>query len=82
MNGYKDKKNNSKKDVHRAICYHQYERTARVTHWSEHKDVYSTDVLSKQRVRQLLKMDAGTEAFGRYGLETERTLADYWHSAA
>lgn len=66
------------------MIYHEYTREGRPKHWDDHgrksgrpfgAGVY--DHISKARVRQLLGMEVVTQDFGRYGLGSQRSLADY-----
>ncbi len=61
----------------RAVCCHHYNRIGRSLHWTDNSTWYTRDVLSTQRMRRLLGVEKGGEDFGKYGLGTERTLAQY-----
>ncbi len=68
----------------RPVIYHEYTREGRPKHWDDHgrasrRPFGATvfDHISKERVRQLLGMEPATLDFGRYGLGSHRSLADY-----
>ncbi|WP_371141001.1 GlcNAc-transferase family protein [Burkholderia cepacia] len=76
---------------HRVIAWHEYTRRHRVKMWDDHTDQakqrgdidahwVERDTHAYQRNRMLLGVDGQTCAqndFGRYGLGTQRTLAEY-----
>ncbi len=61
----------------RAVCYHQYSREGRYTHWGDQNNWFALDMLSQQRVRRLLGVETSREDFGIYGLGNKRSLREY-----
>lgn len=66
------------------VIHHHYKRPAAPKHWDDHVEdgnqkisANLLDSLSKWRVRQLLGMEDVTQAFGRFGVGTQRSLPDY-----
>ena len=71
---------------HKTVVWHEYTREGRTKHWddftSENQDkienVWSEmDVLSKKRLRKMLKEEDNDSEIGIYGLGTVRTHKDY-----
>ena len=67
----------------KVIAYHEYTRKGRTKHWDNHKDWNDTNKLSHERMRKLLGVDGECapcqrkKLFPKYGLGTERSLADW-----
>jgi len=59
------------------VCYHEYTRPGKPRHWDDHFHWWQQDQVAHQRLRQLLGMEAGAIALGRYGLGRDRTLSAY-----
>jgi hypothetical protein len=59
------------------LIWHRYGNDGRQVHWSDHADWFKLDAVSKQRVRQLLGMEAVTVTLAPYDLGTARSLAQY-----
>jgi hypothetical protein len=72
---------------HRNLVWHEYTRAGRVKHWDDHtnrqtaapieKTWHERDVLSKRRLRKMLREEDNEEEIGIYGLGTVRSHADY-----
>ena len=66
----------------RPVIYHDWDRSKRPTHFTDHRDWTILNDLSKRRARHLLGVsdESGDEALVQlesYGLGKERTLAEY-----
>lgn len=73
---------------HYNLIWHEYTREGRVKHWTDHtnelKDTGATemawwerDLVSKQRLRQLVQEEDTRTNLGQYGLGTTRTHSEY-----
>lgn len=72
---------------HRNLVWHEYTRAGRVKHWQDHTKKqteapielawHERDVISKRRLRKMLKEEDNDEEIGVYGLGTVRSHADY-----
>lgn len=71
---------------HRPVIWHEYTRQGRVKHWDDHtltnkavvaKAWHERDVISKRRLRKLLKEEDCDEDLTGYGLGNVRTHHDY-----
>lgn len=72
---------------HRNVVWHEYTRVGRVKHWDDHSKKqtevpverfwHEIDVVSKRRLRKLLREEDNEEDLGDYGLGTIRSHADY-----
>lgn len=72
---------------HRNMVWHEYTRAGRTKHWDDHtnqqtqaaieKPWHERDVISKRRLRKMLREEDNDEDLGPYGLGTVRSHADY-----
>ncbi|MCB1076737.1 MAG: hypothetical protein KDM64_02815 [Verrucomicrobiae bacterium] len=72
---------------HRNVVWHEYTRAGRVKHWDDHTAKqadaaiempwHERDVVSKRRLRKMLREEDNDEAIGIYGLGTVRSHGDY-----
>ncbi|WP_051946028.1 GlcNAc-transferase family protein [Verrucomicrobium sp. BvORR106] len=71
---------------HRTLVWHEYTRKGRVKHWDDHTTAnkelvgaawHERDVVSKKRLRKLLKEEENEVELGRYGLGSVRSHRDY-----
>ncbi len=72
---------------HRNVVWHEYTRAGRTKHWDDHtnkqdgaaieKPWHERDVLSKRRLRKLLREEDNDEDIGLYGLGAVRSHSDY-----
>jgi len=72
---------------HRNLIWHEYTRRQRVKHWDDHSKKqteipverfwHERDVVSKRRLRQLLREEDTDEDLGPYGLGSARSHSDY-----
>ncbi len=66
----------------RLVIFHDWDRTRRATHFSDHRDWGKLNALAQARVRHLLGVERSadpevTRELDTYGLGKERTLAQY-----
>jgi len=72
---------------HRNIVWHEYTRVGRTKHWDDHKKTqtevqiekawHERDLLSKRRLRKMLREEDNDEVIGDYDLGTVRSHGDY-----
>lgn len=71
---------------HRTVIWHEYTRVGRVKHWDDHtvknKDQvemawHERDVISKRRLRKMLREEANDEDIAGFDLGSVRTHRDY-----
>jgi len=72
---------------HRNLVWHEYTRIGRTKHWDDHTNKqteasiempwHERDVLSKRRLRKMLREEDNDEELGIYGLGAVRSHADY-----
>lgn len=66
----------------RALIWHHWKRSERITHWDDHKNLDAEEKRSRERAGHLLDSfisdnPAVLADLEKYGLGTERTLAEY-----
>jgi len=72
---------------HRNVIWHEYTRIGRTKHWDDHKKTqtevqiekawHERDLLSKRRLRKMLREEDNDEVIGDYDLGTVRSHGDY-----
>lgn len=62
---------------HKTAFYHYYTRSDSTKHWEDDSEWSRLEQKSRQRIRQLFKMDFINQDFEIYGLGIQRTLEEY-----
>lgn len=71
---------------HRTLVWHEYTRKGRIKHWDDHTTVnkelvgaawHERDLISKRRLRKLLREEENEEDLEGFDLGTERSHRDY-----
>lgn len=67
---------------HKIIAWHEYTRKGRVKQWDDDSEWGKRNIRTHEKTRKLLgvdgqSFDSDEETYGKYGLGTERTIADW-----